>query len=370
MGCVQVIKNVSVIGIGKLGLCFSLSLEAAGFNVVGVDIDQKYVQSINNKSYSSFEEQVNERLQKNNNFLATTDLDTALQHSDVIFCIVATPSLPNGRYDHTQIDELVKILVSKEVQLKRKHLIINCTTMPKYCDTVQDKLEKYNWSVSYNPEFIAQGTVIKNQENPDMVLIGEANKDAGDIIEFIYLKMTKNNPTIHRMTRTEAELTKLSLNCFLTTKIAYTNMIGDIALSSGCDPQTILNAIGEDTRVGKKLTTYGFGFGGPCFPRDNRALGIFANDVGIDAELSKATDKMNRLHLSYQVDRFLDGNSKEYITESVTYKPESTLIEESQQLEYAVRLAQKGISVTIKEREVVIEEVKKKYKDLFEYKIK
>lgn len=363
------IKNISVIGIGKLGLCFSLSLEGAGFNVVGVDINEQYINEINNKTYFSHEPQVNERLQKSNNFFATSDIDKALNHSNMIFVVVATPSLQNGRYDHTQVDKLVDLLIAKGVQSSTKHLIINCTTMPQYCDTIQDRLEKYNWLVSYNPEFIAQGTVINNQEYPDMVLIGEANNESGNLIEYVYKTMTKNEPKVHRMSRTEAELCKISLNCFLTTKIAYTNMIGDIALAANCDPQTILNAIGQDTRVGTKLTRYGFGFGGPCFPRDNRALGIFASDVGVDAKISKATDSMNDLHLRYQIDRFLKSDQSSYATESVTYKPESTLLEESQQLKYAFELANNGIKVTVKERQTVIDEVKSIYGDLFLYEV-
>jgi len=363
------IKNLSVIGIGKLGLCFSLSLEGSGFNVLGLDINQDYVDKINNKTFHSYEPQVNERLKKSINFNATTNIKEVIEYSDVLFVVVATPSLPTGRYDHKQIDTLADTLIGMGVQPNTKHLVINCTTMPTYCDALQDRLTQYNWTVSYNPEFIAQGTVIHNQEYPDMVLIGEANKEIGDIVEYIYKTMTKNEPKIHRMSRTEAEICKISLNCFLTTKIAYTNMIGDIAVVANCNPQTILNAIGEDTRVGKKLTTYGYGFGGPCFPRDNRALGIFANDIGIEAAISKATDKMNNLHLDYQVSRFLDSKKTEFKTQTVTYKPESTLLEESQQLKYAVEIAKKGIKVTIKERQNVIEEVYSMYGDLFKYEV-
>jgi UDPglucose 6-dehydrogenase len=361
------INNVSVIGIGKLGLCLSLTLENSGFNVVGVDVNSDYVEKLNNKTFLSQEEQVNERLAKSKNFFCTTNIDLALKHSNLFFIVVATPSLPNGRYDHTQIDNLVNILISKGKQENAKHLVINCTTMPKYCDNIQDKLKDLNWTVSYNPEFIAQGTVIRDQEYPDMVLIGEANKESGDLIQFIYQKFTKNNPQIHRMSRTEAELCKLSLNCFLTTKIAYTNMIGDIAIASGCDPQIVLNAVSNDSRVGKKLTKYGYGFGGPCFPRDNRALGILASDLGIDAKISKATDEMNKLHIQYQVDNFLKSKKTEFKTTSVTYKPESTLLDESQQLEYAIMLAKNGIKVTIQERKNIIEQVKKLYGDLFVY---
>jgi len=360
-------KNISVVGIGKLGLCFSLSLESAGYNVIGVDLNEDYIRKLNQKDFFSEEPQVNEKLKKSKNFLATTDLKKSLDHSDIVFLVVATPSLPNGRYDHSQIEAVVKKIKTFGKQKIKKHLVVNCTTMPEYCEKLQKKIKKFNWTVSYNPEFIAQGTVIHNQENPDMVLIGCNDVSAGNRIEEIYKTFTKNNPKIFKMTNTEAEICKISLNCFLTTKIAYTNMIGDIVTAAGGQPQTVLNAIGSDTRVGNKLTRYGYGFGGPCFPRDNRALGIFARQKKIKAYISESTDKSNKDHLNFQIKQFLSSGIKEVIIESVTYKPESVLLEESQQLAFAVNLAKNGVIVTIKERTNVIDELKKKYGSLFMY---
>ena len=97
-------KNISVIGIGKLGLCFSLSLEKAGCNVVGVDVNKDYVDSLNGKLFTSSEPSVEQYLKESKNFTATTSLKKAVEHSDVLFVVVATPSLENGRYDHEQVD--------------------------------------------------------------------------------------------------------------------------------------------------------------------------------------------------------------------------------------------------------------------------
>jgi len=373
-------EKISVIGIGKLGLCFSLSLEAAGYDVIGVDINESYVSSINDKTFNSSEPMVNEMLAVCKHFKATTNLNEAIEHSDIIFVIVATPSLPSGRYNHSQVDKLCDNLMSMGPMPSTKHLIINCTTMPQYCDKLQAKISKNNWTVSYNPEFIAQGTIITNQENPDMVLIGEANKTIGDKLERIYETMTMNSPDVHRMSTTEAEITKIALNCFLTTKISYTNMIGDIVLASGGRPQVVLDAVGSDTRVGKKLTRYGFGYGGPCFPRDNRAIGIYAADIGLPADISAATDEINVKHLKFQVDDFItnydkstkvafgDCSDSDYmIFENVTYKKGSVMIEESQQLAFAVELAKWGYDVAVYDCLEVIESVREIHGSLFKY---
>ena len=362
-------ENISIVGIGKLGLCFALTLEKAGYNVLGLDLNADYIKSVNEKTLKSSEPNVELYLQESKNFKATTSLKEILNFSDVLFVVVATPSLDNGRYDHSKVDSLISQLDKFGPSQTQKHFIVCCTTMPGYCDSVKAKLNELNYTVSYNPEFIAQGTILRDQAQPDMVLIGEANSEVGELIESIYKKHTINQPRFCRMTPLEAEITKISLNCFLTTKIAYTNMVGDIVHKSGGRPDVVLSAIGSDSRIGGKYLRYGYGYGGPCFPRDNRALAIYAKDINLPAKISEATDLSNELHLQYQVETFSNTNDKnlEIVFDTVSYKPESTLLVESQQLKFAVELAKKGFKVKIKERKLVIEEIKKQYNDLFTY---
>ena len=354
-------KNVSILGIGKLGLCLALNLEKKGFNIVGVDISQSYIDSLSNKTFNTSEPFVNEYLQNSKNIIFTTSLEQALQN-DILFVVVRTPSTLDWKYNHTDIEDIAEKLISFGKQPTRKDLIINCTTFPGYCDTLQEKLQEYNYYISYNPEFIAQGTIIKDQVNCDNVLIGEADQYAGDLIEKIYKQLVESNPIYNRMTRTEAELTKLSVNCFLTTKISYANMVGDIANRLGCDANKVLGAIGTDSRIGNKYLKPGFGFGGPCFPRDNRALAKCGSEVGIDAVISKATDEMNEKHLQYQVKDFIRNNpdrTKTIEIDFVTYKKESTLLEESQQLKFALALKELGYNINIlDQREEVINQLK------------
>jgi len=99
-------KNLSIIGIGKLGLCFALTLEKAGYNVLGVDINSDYVNSVNDKSYITTEPDVNEHLAFSKNFMATTSIEEAVRHSDIIFTIVATPTMPDGRYGNNKLKKL------------------------------------------------------------------------------------------------------------------------------------------------------------------------------------------------------------------------------------------------------------------------
>lgn len=361
--------NISIIGIGKLGLCLALNFEASGYNVIGVDINEKYIESLNKKTFNSNEPSVNEFLLKSKNFKATNQIKEALQN-EIIFITVATPSLESGKYDHSQINKLIDEFIGLGKQDSKKYLIINCTVMPGYCEKMQNRLAPYNYEVCYSPEFIAQGSIIHDQQFPDTILIGSSDEKALNLLESTLKSITKSEPKIHKMSLTEAEITKIALNCFLTTKIAYANMVGDIAIKTNCNPSKILSAIGDDSRIGNKYLKYGFGFGGPCFPRDNKAFGLFCEENGVYPHISYATDQSNKSHLIHQVENTLKLNQEEITIKSVTYKPNSFILEESQQLKYAFELTERGISVIIEENEFIVNKLKDLYGNRFKYIIK
>jgi len=243
---------------------------------------------------------------------------------------------------------------------------------PGYSNEIQERVGGLGYKVSYNPEWVAQGTILYNQAYPDLVVIGEADKNAGDIIEKVYHNICLNKPVIHHMDRLSAELTKVLLNCYLSTKITYANMAGQIAIQSGVDPNPILAAVGDDSRINPKYFKYGFGFGGPCFPRDTKALVHYAQKIGIDPLITEAVMQTNENHLKFQVSKFIESHKKNkpVVIDSVTFKPGTVIIEESQQLLFAVRVAQAGYKVTIKEHPEVIRQVKQLYGNLFNYQAK
>lgn len=361
-------EKIGVIGIGKLGICFALNAERKGYKVIGVDVSPSYVNAINSKTLKSTEPLVEDYLSASNHFKATTSINEIIENDiNTIFIFVATPSLPDGSYNHNQIERVTDDLISVGKREKEIHLVIGCTTMPGYCQQLSEKMKPYNYTISYNPEFIAQGSIIKNQQYPDQVLIGEANEEVGNYIQSIYENLCENTPTFCRMDALSAEISKIATNCFLTTKISFANSIGDLAIQAGADKDKILKAIGADSRIGSKYLGYGFGFGGPCFPRDNRALGKFADDSEYELLISKATDEVNRRHLEFQFQDYLSKYSEDEIIEfnGVSYKQGSILLDESQQLALAVKLAKSGRKVTIQDKKEVIEQVLKIYPDLF-----
>ena len=243
--------------------------------------------------------------------------------------------------------------------------------MPGYCDSLHERMSQHGYSISYNPEFIAQGSIIEDQQFPDQVLIGEANEEVGNEIEAIYNCFVQSDPRFSRMSRTEAEITKLAVNCFLTTKIAFANSIGDLTIQRKGNQDNVLAAIGADSRIGPNFLRYGFGYGGPCLPRDNRAMGKAAKQVGLELPISEATDQANGLHRNFQREAFEHAYQKEeqIVISGLTYKPDSDIIEESQRLELAVELAKKGFSVLLKDRVEVINQIQVIHSDLFSYEV-
>ena len=152
-----------------------------------------------------------------------------------------------------------------------------------------------DFGLCYNPEFIALGSVIRDMLNPDMILIGESDARSGEILEELYQGVCESNPRIQRMNFVNAELTKLSVNTFVTTKISYANMLAQVCETlPGADVDVVTSAIGCDTRIGQKYLKGALGYGGPCFPRDNVAFSALARANGAPALLAEATDQLNR----------------------------------------------------------------------------
>jgi nucleotide sugar dehydrogenase len=369
--------EIGVIGIGKLGLSFALLLEKAKFNVFGSDVSQEYCDMINNKTLISFEPGINELLKNSENLTVSCDNLKVIEKSEIIFTFVQTPSNEDGGYNHSNIESIINdfnILYKNGVNLTDKIFVIGCTTMPNYVDTVYNRLKNYGVHVCYNPEFIAQGEIIKGLELSDMVLIGSSSVYATNKLKDIYEKIMLITPKFNVMSNTAAEITKISINCFLTTKISFANMIGEICLKSniGEEISLILNAIGDDSRVGNKYLKFGYGFGGPCLPRDNRALGKHMENIKLKINLPYEVDKFNYNHNNFLYNRLIEQNTDintPFIFNTVSYKKGIDIITESQQLKLAETLLNNGYRVIIVDIPRVLNMIEKDLKSKYGEKV-
>ena len=187
-----------------------------------------------------------------------------------------------------------------------------------------------------------------------MVLLGCDLTQDSNLIEQItelYKKIQKSRVIVCTMTTKSAEITKIAINCFLTTKISYANMLGDVLHLAGCGDEVanVLSAIGIDNRIGRKYLNWGVGYGGPCLPRDNRAFAAFANDVGIEYNLGLVVDSINEEHSKFVCDYWEEMNSKNlpFYFDYITYKKGTDILTESQQFRLCKDLLDKNHQVYV-----------------------
>jgi UDPglucose 6-dehydrogenase len=342
--------KIGIIGAGRLGLTFALLCEKNGYDVIVSDVREDYVFNLNQKICDTNEPLIQLMLLETKNFSATTNNIEIIRNSDIIFTFVATPSTLDGNYDTSKVFEVVSDFYtasSQNIQLHNKKFIVGCTTNPGDVEQIQTRLNMFNIQVAYNPEFIAQGEIVKGLEQSDIVLIGTEHNELSNELVKIYNKIQTTPVNAYVMSPKAAEVTKIGINCFLTTKISYANMMGEIMIKAGLQDEidVVLNAIGGDSRVGKKYLKYGFGFGGPCLPRDNRALGHFANNLGMKLNLPLTVDDFNKEHSKFIKEYFIQKNpdkSIPFVMDYITYKKGTDILEESQQFQLCMDLLNEG----------------------------
>jgi len=336
--------KLSVIGLGKLGACTAACFASKGFEVVSVDINKDFVDAINNHKAPVCEPQLQELISAcQGRLTATHDYAEAMERSDITFLIVSTPSTQEGHFSDRYLQDALGYLAAALKNMnKNYHLfVITSTVSPGTTEqkliplikSVSNKTLNKDFGVCYNPEFIALGSVIRDFLAPDILLIGESDKRAGDELEAVYKVVCDNAPYVARMSIVSSEITKISLNSYVTMKISFANTLANICEKiPGADIDVITKALGADKRVSPYYLKGGLGYGGPCFPRDNRAFAAFAHRLGIDAKLAKTTDMVNQFqtkHLINSIMKHISGVSRSVSVLGLAYKPDTGVIEES-----------------------------------------
>lgn len=364
--------KIGVIGAGRLGICFALLCEQAGYDVIVSDIRDDYVKKLQNKEVDTNEPEVLDLLKKSTNLTATTNNSDVIRECDIIYTLVATPSLPTGDYDVTAVWQVVKD-IQQESNINGKSFVVGCTTNPGDCEMIQKELEPYGVDVFYNPEFIAQGSIIRDLRCADMVLIGGKRNKVYDELCELYTKIQETQPKISIMSTTAAELVKLAVNCFLTTKISYANMVGEVMTLAGLEDEisTVLAAIGDDSRVGRKYLNYGYGFGGPCLPRDNRSFAAYAKKLGLQYNLGSTTDSFNEEHSKFLFNYVVNNNPEglPFYFDYVSYKKGTDILTESQQFKLCFTLLESGYTVYVSDNQSVVNTIKNDLKERFGDKV-
>ena len=351
-------RTFSVIGLGKLGASMAAGIASHGHQVIGVDVSHRAVDLINEGRAPVQETGLDELVRANRaRIRATQQHEDAILNSELTFVIVPTPSDERGafslQYASFAFREIGKALAKKTTY---HTVVLTSTVLPGATrHGLVPVLERYSgktcgrdFGLCYSPEFVALGSVIRDFLNPDFLLIGEFDARSGEHLESCYKEIVANQAPARRMTLENAELTKISVNAYVTTKITFANMLAEMCQRiPGGDIDVVASALGMDSRIGRKYLTGGLGYGGPCFPRDNVALGFMAGALGVPADLSTTTDRLNRSLSGRVTDIFRSRIGRETTVGvlGLAYKPHSHVIEESAAIALVRHCLQHGIRV-------------------------
>jgi len=352
-------KAISIVGLGKLGTPFALAFARVGYKVYGVDVNITDINMLRKRTRSIYEKSVNSLLKSQGDRLSISNTyDNLALYTDITFVIVPTPSEQDGSFSLNYLLQVIDKLGAALLSKKKKHtVVITSTVSPRSLEkTIMPRLElisKKNVGkdigLCYCPEFIALGSIVQNLTNPELILIGESDKQSGTVVKKIRLSICKNKPRIVRTNWVNAEIAKIALNTYITTKISFANMIARLAEKvPGADSHVITDAIGSDSRVGQAYFKGGMGFGGPCFPRDNGAFASFLVSMGQDSIIPKSIQSFNRQQtdsIFERIEKYLPKKGGMVGVLGLSYKAETDVIEESASISLIQKLISKGIQV-------------------------
>lgn len=355
--------KLSFIGLGKLGLCMAACFAVKGkYEVIGIDINKHVVDSVNKGISPIVEPRLQEFITEAGSRLrATMSPEEAITETDVSFIMPATPSLPDGSFSNQYVEDVLTSLAKTlRKNTKKYHLfVISSTVMPGSIDgSFIPLLEKHSgrklnvgFGVCYSPDLVALGSVIYNYLNPDMVILGQSNDYAGAQVANIHHKTCENNPPIFQMSLINAEIAKVTVNTYITTKISFANALSNICERiPGADIDVITQAVGADRRISPLYFKGGLSYGGTCFPRDTVAYKTIAKKYGYKDELIAAVDSVNKYqdqHLAEMtLDRILSSGQKKVSILGLAFKPDTPVIMESSGIKLIQAMLGRGIEVT------------------------
>lgn len=335
--------DLSIIGLGKLGSSMMGCFASKKIKVIGYDKKIENV-SILNKGKSPVQEtNLNKIINENKKYIcATHELSKVVNYSDITFVVVPTPTSEDGSYNLEIVKKCLKDLSINLRKKKKYHLIVLCSTVlpedsEKYLIPIiekysQKKFQK-NFGFVYSPEFISLGNIVNEFLYPEIVLIGSQNKKDKEIISKIYEKLYSKK-LFKFMKIKEAELTKISVNCLMTAKISFSNMIGLFCLNMPkANSTVVLNSVKSFFDNFKKGYKSGLGYGGPCLPRDNLAMSYLSKKYKLKINLPRSVDTTNKLIPKHLYNKFLSKyKNKKILFVGISYKPKTSYYEKSQTL--------------------------------------
>jgi len=371
--------RLTVIGCGYVGLVTGACLAAAGHEVHCTDIDEKRIDMLKAGKVPIYEEHLDEVLKHavaEKKIFYTADTSEAIRATDVIFICVGTPPKESGEADLSAIDHVAREIAT---QARGPKLVVEKSTVPALTGIqLQKALSAYSrngdikFQVASNPEFLREGTAVGDFFHPDRIVVGVENEKSAAVMREVYAPIlerkfhcpvhrgkcpTGNSAELLITTINSAELIKHASNSFLALKISYANVISDLCERIGADVEQVTHAMGLDPRIGTQFLKAGLGFGGFCFPKDIQAFIHLAGTVGVDFEMLRAAEKVNK----QRIDRYFEKihkalwviRGKRVAVLGLAFKANTDDIRFAPALEVVRRLLDEGAEVLASDPEAI-----------------
>ncbi|MFI2958635.1 MULTISPECIES: UDP-glucose dehydrogenase family protein [Priestia] len=344
--------KISVIGTGYVGLVTGVCLSEIGHFVTCIDIDHKKVNMMKQGISPIYEPGLEDLMKKNikdGRLKFSSNHKSSFMNSDVIYIAVGTPQKANGEADLTYIEEAAKSIA---YYINSDTVVITKSTVPVGTNDyirniiIKNLSNDVKVSVVSNPEFLREGSAVKDTFNGDRIVIGADNKEAADFVEGIYKNL---DIPVFKTDIRSAEMIKYASNAFLATKISFINEIANICEKVGADIEDIAIGMGQDKRIGTDFLKAGIGYGGSCFPKDTNALVQIAGNNEHNFELLKSVIKVNNNQQKTLVDRLVNRfdelKGKRIAILGIAFKPNTDDIREAASIVIINELAKLGADI-------------------------
>jgi len=357
----QNVMEVSIIGLGFVGLSLTSVLSSKGMNVNGIDIDIKKCEIIKKGISPFFEPGLEKELKIGLKKKLKINHDISLiKNSDVVFVTVGTPQRANGSIELTMIKNSIKEIAKILANTKKNPIIfikstVTPGTMENIIIPILEKISKKkagkDFGVISNPEFLQESTAIKDTKHPHVVVLGGKENKFMNTAKRIFEGIHPKTPIMITNHQT-AEIIKYANNSFLATKISFINELSNICQNiPGANIDDVAKTIGSDPRIGKLFLNAGPGYGGSCLPKDMKALINYANEIGIKPTFLNAVEKINVKQLKNIISliekSLVNTKNKKITILGTAFKPNTDDIRDSISIELIKKLVKKEMSITV-----------------------
>ena len=366
--------NIAIVGTGYVGLVSGSCFSEMGINVTCIDIDSKKIERLCNGVIPIYEPGLEEMVRKNraNGRLSfSTSLASCIDSCDAVFIAVGTPPGEDGSAD---LQYVLDVACTFGKLIRKYTLLVTKSTVPigtanRVKEAVREELEKRGENISFdvasNPEFLKEGSAIKDFMSPDRIVIGVDSLRAKELMERIYRPFQLNNYRVIMMDILSAEMTKYAANAMLATRISFMNEMARLCEATGANIDKVRAGIASDSRIGSKFLYPGCGYGGSCFPKDVKALVKTGEEHGVKMEVIASVEHVNQLQKRVVFEKLLqafDGDLKgrRIAVWGLSFKPETDDMREAPSVVIIRLLLEAGAEV-IAYDPVAMDESKKRY---------